>query len=377
GVSAIMQEFQPEFDRILEYMLASEGDSSIGDPCACNRDDAVRLYMCHDCQHYEPSCRQCFLDFHGGRNPWHWAEEWNGTHFVRRDIAELGHVVTIGHDRHSSPHCHYALEYTPIDFTLVHINGVHQTWVVFCQCPGKPGNHFQNLLESRIFPATRNKPRTGFTFAVLRDFHLHTLTSKKSSYDYIEAVKRQGNNAFPQDCPDVYRQFVRVQRIWIALTMKKRSRQAHGIDKHFPQCPAGFVVVPCFACPEWGFNVSDLIMDTVSEKMIHLVQFTFMQDGHFGLQRFRKVDDPDDISIVTGTGLFPMDKAYNEYIEKVVATSDEVGILRAKSTCSQFNAIEMQNKMKFKGCVITGVIAVECGRHCIFISMVDLHKGEW
>ncbi|PBK92802.1 hypothetical protein ARMGADRAFT_1080865 [Armillaria gallica] len=65
-----------------------------------------------------------------------------------------------------------------------------------------------------------------------------------------------------------------------------------------------------------------------------------------------------------------MDKAYNEYIEKVVATSDE------KSTCSQFNAVEMQNKMKFKGCVITGVIAVECGRHCIFISMVDLHKGE-
>ncbi len=58
-----------------------------------------------------------------------------------------------------------------------------------------------------------------------------------------------------------------------------------------------------------------------------MVQFTFMQDGHFGLQRFQKVDDPDDISIVTGTGFFPMDKAHNEYIEKVVATSDEVGVL--------------------------------------------------
>ncbi len=52
-----------------------------------------------------------------------------------------------------------------------------------------------------------------------------------------------------------------------------------------------------------------------------------MQDGHFGLQRFWKVDDPDNISIVMGTGFFPMDKAYNKYIEKVVATSDEVGVL--------------------------------------------------
>ncbi|KAK0237581.1 hypothetical protein EDD85DRAFT_769446, partial [Armillaria nabsnona] len=366
GVSAIMQEFQPEFDRILEYMIASKSDNSIGEPCACNRDNAVQLYMCHDCQHYEPSCRWCFLDFHGGQNPWHWAEEWNGSHFIWRDIAELGHVVTIGHDRHSSPHCQYGLEYVPIDFTLVHVNGVHKTRVVFCQCPGKPGDRFQNSLESQIFPATRNKLRTGFTFAVLRDFHLHTLTSKKSSYDYIEAVKCQGNNAFPQDCPDVYRQFVCVQRIWVALTMKKRSGQAHGIDKHFSQRPAGFVMVSCFACPEWGFNMSDLIMDSVLEKMMSVI----VLNGHFGLQRFRKVDDPDNISIVTGTGFFLMDKAYNEYIEKVVATSDE------KSTCSQFNAVEMQNKMKFKGCVITRVIAVECSQHCIFISMVDLHKGE-
>ncbi len=78
-----MQEFQPEFGRILEYMIASESDNSIGEPCACKQDDAVQLYMCHDCQHYEPSCRGCFLDFHGGQNPWHWAEEWNGSHFIQ------------------------------------------------------------------------------------------------------------------------------------------------------------------------------------------------------------------------------------------------------------------------------------------------------
>lgn len=47
-----------------------------------------------------------------------------------------------------------------------------------------------------------------------------------------------------------------------------------------------------------------------------------------------------------------------------------------KSSCSRFNAIEMQNKLKFKGCVVTGVIGVTCGRHFVFQSMADLHKGE-
>lgn len=38
----------------------------------------------------------------------------------------------------------------------------------------------------------------------------------------------------------------------------------------------------------------------------------------------------------------------------------------------------MQNKLKFCGCVITGVVAVNCARHNFFRhgSMVDLQKGE-
>lgn len=49
-----------------------------------------------------------------------------------------------------------------------------------------------------------------------------------------------------------------------------------------------------------------------------------MKDGHFGLQRFSKVDDPDDVSLLTGMGLFPPDSHYNEYVLNVVAYSDEV-----------------------------------------------------
>ena len=51
-----------------------------------------------------------------------------------------------------------------------------------------------------------------------------------------------------------------------------------------------------------------------------------MKDGHFGLQRFSKVDDPDNVSLLAGMGLFPPDCHYNEYILNVVAYSEEVCI---------------------------------------------------
>ncbi|KAK0466510.1 hypothetical protein IW261DRAFT_1346638, partial [Armillaria novae-zelandiae] len=333
--------------------------------CRCGGMGALRECMCNDCQHYEPSCKACFVAAHL-HNPWHWAKVWNGSFFDRQDISKLGHVVIIGHNQHQGVDCPYTIVKEPVDFHLVHINGVHKTKVLFCRCPLIRPDQMEACLRSRIFLGTVSEPRTGFTFAILQDFHLQTLTSKKSAYDYISAIRRKTNNVFSSEAL----LFLRVQQIWIALTMYKQGGQVHNMDTYFPSRPTGSVVVPCFSCPERGFNVTDTIMETISDENQHLVQLFLMQDGHFGLQRFHKVDDPDDMSLFPGCSFFPADEDYLPYERDVVATSDE------KSTCSNFNAIEMQNKLKFHGCVVTGVIAVECGWHSVFLSMADLHKGE-
>jgi len=54
--------------------------------------------------------------------------------------------------------------------------------------------------------------------------------------------------------------------------------------------------------------------------------FFIMKDGHFGLQRLarNKKDDPDDVSLLDGAGLFPPDEEYNNYVRNVVAYSEEV-----------------------------------------------------
>ena len=49
--------------------------------------------------------------------------------------------------------------------------------------------------------------------------------------------------------------------IWRALKMQKRSGQDYGIDEHFPLRVQGSFMVPCFACPEPGFNMDNEEMD--------------------------------------------------------------------------------------------------------------------
>lgn len=55
------------------------------------------------------------------------------------------------------------------------------------------------------------------------------------------------------------------------------------------------------------------------------MQTTIQIDGHFGLQRLAKVDDPDDVSLLGGRGFFPPDKEYDEYVEQHVGTKTSKG----------------------------------------------------
>ncbi|KAF8952930.1 hypothetical protein BDZ97DRAFT_1670418 [Flammula alnicola] len=346
-------------------MLSFEAPPTIDDACSCKTAGARRLYHCNDCFDFTACCATCFVNRHES-NPFHWAEFWNGSFLERKDLSELGFIVPLKH----GPDCDSCPRASPITFTIVDITGIHETQVALCRCLTEKHDRVDLLLRSQIFPATLDQPQLGFTFNVLRDFHLQTLTSKKSSYDYLTALRRKTNNGILSNISSPYSQFLRVQRLWRALTMIKRSGQVHQIDKEFPLRREGNLAVPCFACPEPGFNVPNEQWGSVDEELGFLNTLMLMMDGHFGLQRLAKVDDPDDVSLLDGHALFPPDERYNDYVRNTVAYSEE------KSTCSKFNAVDMQNKLKFKGSVITGVIGVSCNRHMVFLSLIDLQKGE-
>jgi CxC2 like cysteine cluster associated with KDZ transposases len=174
-----------------------ESDECIGQPCGCNR--LLRTTRCTDCLQSATTCDLCFIEDHKN-NPTHWAERWNGEFFERCDISELGHVITLGHHGETCKCVDYKDQSHLTSFILADVNGIHSTRLAFCRCT-QSGDHVDQLLSARIFPASMVRPTTGFTFKLLETFHLDCLQSKKSAYDYIGALRRRTNNAFPDDVP--------------------------------------------------------------------------------------------------------------------------------------------------------------------------------
>jgi hypothetical protein len=190
----MMKIFASHLTELQNAILDRCHDPDIGKNCSCGA--GITLFRCQECFDPEPSCQPCLLKSHL-QQPFHRVQEWTGSHFVRRDLGDLGHTLCLGHRAHRCPNTRDKSEGRLT--TIVHTNGIHTRRILYCHCNGV--SEAIQLVRSGLFPATIQQPETAFTFAVLKDFHLHTLTSKKSAYDHYHALQKHTNNAFPQKCP--------------------------------------------------------------------------------------------------------------------------------------------------------------------------------
>lgn len=140
-------------------------------------------------------CCDCIVQTHSPDHYLHRILEWKDGWFHSAALCNLGMVATLGHPMGDCPSRAPSRSFdTHID--VVHINGVHQIALSFCGCLNA-GDKFVQLLRHRLFPSTAAQPRLAFTFDFLRSFDVHTLVAKTSAYDYMRAVQRITNNAFP------------------------------------------------------------------------------------------------------------------------------------------------------------------------------------
>ena len=128
----------------------------------------------------------------------HHIQRWDNTHFVQTSLGKLGLVIFLGHDMRRCPNAPINSNSRP--FVTVHTNGIHIIDINFCFCNDATDDLYQ-LTSAGLFPATTDKPETVFTFTMLKDFHAHTLASKKSAYDHFFALRKLTNNAFPDRTP--------------------------------------------------------------------------------------------------------------------------------------------------------------------------------
>jgi hypothetical protein len=146
-------------------------------------------------------CATCIVRKHDD-HPFHHIDEWNGLHFTRTSLMKLGLRLQTDLESGALPCRNVNQVSSPArEIVVLDENGFHHVKIEFCACTKGDvvPEEWEQLLGVRLFPATWKRPETVFTFNVLRQFHIHSLTSKKSVHDYIRALAKLTDSAFPQD----------------------------------------------------------------------------------------------------------------------------------------------------------------------------------
>ncbi|KAK7027904.1 hypothetical protein VNI00_015120 [Paramarasmius palmivorus] len=364
GISQIMAALRTRMPQIQRAYINQQYDSRITQACTCSSGQP-RLFRCKDCWVWGVRCSQCMILRHQGA-PFHAIEHWNGSFFEPASLADIGVRVYLGHGGDPCPNSHQSFK----RLTILHTTGITEISVNFCFCSHHPSD-FEQLLDLRLFPATADRVETVISFELLDDFHLHTLTSKKAAFDYYDSLQRKTSPVLPHKAKNYYHIFLRVVRIHRHLAAKRRAGQSHGIDQHVPHRPEKRTGVYCPACPEPGFNIKvEDIMNTPDDQR-HKNTMYVAVDGCHSAQRLNKRDDPDDVALNEGSGYFSARHGFRQYIKDNTGDKDPL-------TCSRLKAARMQNILKFKNAVITGIVGTICTRHGLFLpnGMVDMPKGE-
>ncbi|KAL1738015.1 hypothetical protein HDZ31DRAFT_15940, partial [Schizophyllum fasciatum] len=240
------------------------------------------IYRCITCFGGGMYCHTCCVESHA-RHPFCRIEKWNGTFFESVALVDLGLVIQLGHPEGE-------LCVLPrrgnVDFTVIHVNGLHTVAVDFCDCrPGEQAVPYrEQLLHRRLLPATVRDPQTCCTFDALHQFHLLTFHAKTTAYDYYASLERLTDNPGTRGVQNRYTSFLRCVRIWRYLTKLKQSGRANDNDRSPTDVLPGELALVCPACPRQGVNLPRDWQQAPPEKRYLYVLFIAL-DACFRLKR--------------------------------------------------------------------------------------------
>ncbi|KAL1658224.1 hypothetical protein GGF50DRAFT_67680 [Schizophyllum commune] len=350
----------------LDELLRYEGRGGQTRCRRCGSDDA--LYRCRDqCTGHWLHCRGCIVEVHK-LTPLHWLEEWNATQqcFRRASLKRLGQVVQLGHP--PGEHCVQPIA-AHSDFTVIHTNGIHLVAVRFCGCGRGAPTHRQQLLRAGWWPGSIKNPQTAVTISCLRQFHKLNACGKISVYEYYRSVERLTDNTGTQSLPEKRRVFGNVVNQFRHTCMLMRAGRGHVVDG-VNTTPAGGLALRCLACPEPGRNLPDDWEQAGPDKSFLYRKFV-AQDANFRLANAMRSNKARNPPFGNGWGYFVRRGPYLDHVRSF-ATEQDI------SSCSGFAAVFLANLKRVRGLRATGVAAVICSRHNMFLpnGIGDLQKGE-
>ncbi|KIP01514.1 hypothetical protein PHLGIDRAFT_80473 [Phlebiopsis gigantea 11061_1 CR5-6] len=368
---AFLREWHGHVDTFVAEMLRNDGLRGYnGEECShCGgKMNGERVLRCKDCTGGALMCARCCVTGHAD-NPFHRVVEWNGRFFEKTTLRALGLVIQVGHLRGSPCKNPRA---GPCNFMAIHTNGFHPVSIQFCGCDQvqKAGNRVEQLLRFELYPATIGDPSTCFTFQVLEHFHLLTLQSKTTAYDFYRTLQYITNNPGVDGMKfDRLKSFMRVAREWRHLKMLKRFGRGHESSGTKGTRP-GELVLQCPACPRPGYNLPEN-WESVSNDMKFLYTMVIAIDANFRLKRRAVSSEERDPALGSGWGHFVENSQYHQHLLNHAQEDD-------MSTCTGFQALAQKNTRFSAGYATTGVGMAIDGRHGFILpnGVGDLQKGE-
>ncbi|KAF5375506.1 hypothetical protein D9615_009182 [Tricholomella constricta] len=305
-------------------------------------------YQCEDCEGGQLLCHECTLAAHC-RNSLHRLKAWNGSFFKKASLKSLGLRIQLGHrvgEACSNPKPAFAN-----DFVVVHVNGIHEVALDFCDCQTAQ-LHFIQLLRFRWFPATVTQPKSAATFSVLKHFHLLTFESKASSFEFYNALARLTDNVGVDKVKDHYSAFMRMVREYRHVKMLKRFGRGHD--------PTG---APGLNLPPDWQNAPD--------DQRWLYRLFVALDANFRLKRKHVSNSVADPALGDGMSYFVRRQEYVDFLNEFGTL-----IIQDPSTCSNHKAVDAEHSTK--GLAATGVGTIDCAHHDVKRpkSVGDLQRSE-
>ena len=194
----ILNGFMAIEEKLQKLIFAGYANPHEDEDCRCGL--GKRIAQCDGCFQYPPSCISCFISHHR-YNPFHWVLLWDHAkrYWRKCEYTDLSEdcAVQLGHAGECVT-CPWSK--SAIRFRVIHTNGVHTTKLRFCGCLAAPDKLTQ-LMHAKLFPGTPSDPRSAYTFAVLKEFHMHNLQSKCGAFDYIVSLRRLTDNVFTNKVP--------------------------------------------------------------------------------------------------------------------------------------------------------------------------------
>ncbi|KAK7032459.1 hypothetical protein VNI00_013017 [Paramarasmius palmivorus] len=330
--------------------------------------DGKAEYRCRECFGGDMICQRCCLRRHR-LNPFHWIERWNGESFERTSLKEMGLVIQLNHNGGECDKplpCHSR-------FRVLHVNGIHEVNLRFCDCPKKAMNgklpQYIQLLRRQLYPATLKDSRilTVATFQYLNTLEKLGYTTKASTYDFYRGMERLSNHqGLKEKAPKSrYLPLMVMIRQWRHLKMVLRAGGGHN-PEGVQGMKEGSLRVPCPSCPYPGVN---LPFGWENEAMDSRKRLCLCMDANFRLKEQLVSSFKNDPGLSQGLGYFVKREPYEAWTERK-GDKDEL------SNCVSFAAISKQNTKFSKGLRYTGVGGVVCARTDMFVKVGNLKKGE-